>query len=278
MRQPPHADSQADEPEGLSGPPVGSDQTEPEIDEEEPEIDEEEPLEEPEAPAAPRLIRRSDRVIALGKTGSGKSWTLASLFADYAGQRLLVDVNDDYELGPACQADGGCVAHRVREIDWRARSIRYVPSGRERDYDDLYAAVWQRGQMLVWLDEAYGPTSANRSPHWLRRVVTQGRKRDILHLAATQRPAHVLPELRNQAEHALVFEIGADESDLRAVALRLGMRTDELADELNNLPRVPGHGTATGYLRHDLGHDQILRMPPLPQPVLDRVHAHVVMP
>jgi len=230
-----------------------------------------------EAPA-PRLIRRSDRVIAIGKTGSGKSWTLASLFADYAGQRVLVDVNDDYELGPACEPDGACVAHRVREIDWRARSIRYVPSGRERDYDDLYAAVWQRGQMLVWLDEAFGPTSAWKAPHWLRRVVTQGRKRDLLHLAATQRPAHVLTELINQAEHALVFEVGVDEKDLRTVAMRLGMTIDELATELRNLPRVDGHGTATGYLRHDLGHDQILRMPPLPPAVVERVHSHVVMP
>jgi hypothetical protein len=262
----------AGSPQGRSGAPDAPDPLEEPLD------PLEEPLEPVSGPPAPRLIRRSDRVVALGKTGSGKSWTLGALFADYAGQRLLVDVNDAYELGPACEPDGVCIAHRVREIDWRARSIRFVPSGREADYEDLYAAVWQRGRMLVWLDEAYGPTTASRCPHWLRRVVTQGRKRDILHAAATQRPAHVLPDLITQAEHALVFELPPYEPDLRAVAIRLGMTSDELAGELRRLPRVPGHGTATGYLRHDLGHDQILRMPPLPPATIARVSRTVVMP
>lgn len=232
------------------------------------------------APAAARPIRKSDRVIALGKTGSGKSQLLLHLWAIWQGQRLLVDVQDHYELGPDALAEKPepCVAERVRDIDWRARTIRYVPRGTQTDYNDLYAAIYQRGKLMVLLDEAYGPTTANRCPTWLRRVVTQGRKRQILHMAASQRPANILPELINQSEHAFVFDVGGRPDDLDAIGLRMGLRGRELGELLGTLERLDLASDVTGYIRHDLGSPNLIRMPPLPPEIIASTARVVINP
>lgn len=229
---------------------------------------------------AARPIRKSDRVIALGKTGTGKSQLELHLFAKWQGQRLLVDVQDHYELGPDALAEKPepCDADRVRDIDWRARTIRYVPRGTKRDYDDLYAAIYQRGRMMVLLDEAYGPTTAHQCPQWVRRVVTQGRKRQILHMAASQRPANILPELVSQSEHAFIFDVGGRSDDLDTIGSRLGLRGREVGELLASLERLDLDSDVTGYIRHDLGSPTLIRMPPLPADIIAATARVVINP
>lgn len=220
-------------------------------------------------PAPEPAIRPSDRVCAIGMTGSGKSMLCAHLWAIYPGQRLLVDVNDACTLGPVAIAGGACEAERPRDIDWRARTIRFVPRAQsEQVYNDLYAAIFERGRLCVWLDEAYGPTTANRAPRWLNATTRQGRKRDILHLAATQEPVNVLPTLYSQAEHLFVFKLRGRGDELRALAPLMRMRPDELADELAALPEH-------GFLRSHVGTDTVWRKPPLPASAVTHVEQHV---
>jgi energy-coupling factor transporter ATP-binding protein EcfA2 len=231
-----------------------------------------EPAKSGPAPPAPP-IRATDRVCALGMTGSGKSTLLAQLWSIYPGQRLFIDVNDRCELGPDALADerGACLAERVRDIDWRARTIMFTPrSQSDRLYNDLYAAIFDRGRLCVQLDECYGPTTANRAPEWLRRTIQQGRKEQILHLAASQEPVNILPVIYSQAEHLMVCKLAGRRDDLNAIGLRLGLTIDELQRELETLPDF-------GYLRHSMGVNQpVRRMPPLPPDVVAHVERHVL--
>ncbi len=224
-------------------------------------------------------IGRTDRVAAIGMTGSGKSQLLiAGVFAVYGGQRLLIDVNDDYELGPDALAEehgGGCVATRVSEIDWRKRTIHFIPrSQTENAYNDLYAAIWDRavntGSICVLLDESWGPTTPNKAPAYLRRAITQGRKKGILHLAAMQEPVNVLPVLYSQANHCMLFKSAYRPGEL-TVLRRFGMKE---ADLLAELDRLPQHG----YLRHTLGDQTVYRMPPLPPELVERAQRVVYVP
>lgn len=225
---------------------------------------------EPVPPAPP--IRPTDRCCAVGMTGSGKSMLLAQLWSIYPGQRVLVDVTDACELGPAATSDerGHCVAERVRDIDWRARTIHFIPRAQsDRLYDDLYAAIFDRGNVCVWLDESQGPTTSNRWPRWLRATITQGRKRSIFHLAATQEPMNVVPVIYSQANHLFVFRLTGRRDELDALAGRLGLTWRDLAAELEDLPEY-------GYLRHSIGPNQPVRaMPPLPPDVVAATERHV---
>jgi energy-coupling factor transporter ATP-binding protein EcfA2 len=222
------------------------------------------------------MIRQGERVLAVGTTGTGKSQALAYLFAKHDGQRLLIDVQDHYELGPAA-AEDACEARSPREIDWQARTIRYVPRTlSQREYNDLYAAIFKRGNLLVWLDEAVGPTSAHSAPVNLRRAVTQGRKIGITHLAASQRPAGIERTIVNQSEHAFVF-LTSDPDDLDVLSIRLGLKARELATAWSDAGDVDRLWQA-GYLYHRLGSSEIRRMPPLPADRIDEARRHVVIP
>lgn len=219
------------------------------------------------------MIRQGQRALAVGNTGEGKSEALLHLFAKFEGQRLLVDVQDHYQLGPDALAGGAIEVDDPRDLDWRARTIRYVPRrpGDPGEASRLYHAIFERGDLLVLLDEAEDVAPVGRAPSSVRRVLKQGRKHGITHLAATQRPFGVDPSVINQAEHAYVFRM-VDVRDVGAIAHRLALPAGELTRELGQLP---DHG----YLYHQLGPGQpVARMPPLPAELIAATRRHVVNP
>lgn len=218
------------------------------------------------------MIRLGQRVLAVGKTGEGKSEALLHAFAVHGGQRLLVDVGDHYELGAAAVAEGALEASSPRDLDWRYRTIRYVPRrpGDLHEMDELYRAIYARGRVLVLADEVEDIAPVGRTPFGVKRVVKQGRKRLLTHLAATQRPYGVDPSVITESEHVLVFRL-AGLQDVAAVAPRLGMEARELHRELLELPQH-------AYLYAELGAEEVLRMPPLPADRLALTRRHVVNP
>jgi hypothetical protein len=242
-----------------------------------PELEPEQPDEErrpqlepapPVPPAtAPPPIGITDRCASIGMTGKGKSVWCRAVFVVHLGQRLLIDVNDAYEPGPDLlseESGGYCRAERHRDIDWRCRTVHFIPRRQSMElYNDLYAAVFDRGNICVWLDECFGPTTANRYPDYLRTVLQQGRKRNIRHLAAFQEPMNVLPVLYTQAEHVALFKIAQRPDELNRLAYRFLMSPAQLAGELD---RLEEHG----YLRSTIGSPQVFRMPPLPLELVER--------
>lgn len=245
---------------------------------------------------APAAIQPWERVVAIGMPGTGKSELLLGMWAEDPGQRLLVDVQDAYYLGPDALADeNGCleVYGDPAAIDWGARTIRYVPAraGRaaRQEFEDLYAAIWHRaqafedlGHLTVLLDESYGPTEANWAPTYLTTALTQGRKKHLRHLAGMQRPANVAVELRETADHYFVFLMGARRDDLDAIGQRFGWNARDVQEELAGLADEFGYIGADGYfhchayLRHRMGQLEVHSYPPLPSDVLERTRRHVV--
>jgi len=216
------------------------------------------------------VIRLGHRGIALGMPGQGKSQMCAHLFAVHEGQRLLIDVQDHYELGPDAGEDAIDV-DRVSAIDWRARTIRYTPRRfSAREFNELYGAIYHRGDVLVWLDEALGPTSAHSTPMMVRRVITQGRKRRITHLATSQRPAGIERGLVSLSEHVWVFRM-VDPDDIQTVSTRLGLSPRELGEELRQLPHQ-------GFLYHEAGSGPIRQFGPLPAGLVARAQRIVHIP
>jgi len=220
------------------------------------------------------MIAAGDRAFAVGMTGSGKSGLLGYYFATYPGQRLLVDVNDDYELGPTALEEGACLAREPAAIDWSVRTIRYAPSRLDQDeYEALYAEIWKRARaghkLFVWLDEGEGPTTANRSPLHLRLALKQGRKKDLTHATATLRPVDVEKAIINQSEHGFVFKM-SDLDDIALLARRLNVTVRELVAVLEGLPDY-------GFLYHRFG-GAVATFGPLDEKRRAITARHVLMP
>lgn len=221
------------------------------------------------------MIEEGDRGFAVGMTGSGKSKLLSYYFATFPGQRLLVDVNDDYELGPAAKEEGACVARHPSKIDFGVRTIRYVPARLNDDeYEELYEAIWThvrtaRHPLLLWLDEGEGPTTAQRSPLHLRLALKQGRKKKLTHLTATLRPVDVEKAIVNQSEHGWIFKM-TDLDDIALLARRLNIKTAELAAALEQLPEY-------GFLYHRIG-GPVAAFDPLSKERLQLAARHVRVP
>jgi hypothetical protein len=222
------------------------------------------------------VIEPGHRIFACGKTGSGKSLLLGYYFATTPGQRLLIDVNDDYELGPAALEEGASdVRGDPDALDWSKRTLRYVPGRLTFDeYEDLYKVIWDHAaighKLFVWLDECYGPTTESRCPMHLRKAITQGRKKDLTHGGAGQRPVGIEKTLVNQAEHLFSF-FTADRDDVDMLARRMSITPAECAEALHNLPEH-------AYLYHRLGRPEVTAFPPLPPERLKTISRAVRMP
>jgi hypothetical protein len=216
----------------------------------------------------PPPIRHGERVVLVGTTGSGKSEGGAHLFASHLGQRLVIDPQDHMILGPDALAEDPppLDVDRPSDIDWRHRTIRYVPRrpGDRREMDALHAAIYRRGNLLVFVDETedVAPSQGGGAPFHVRKCIKQGRKVRITYVAATQRP--------------LVFPM-TDDDDLDVIRRRLGMNLNELSQTLNSLGDYE-------YLRHTLGHrgangrPVVLHMPPLPPEALAHTRRHLINP
>jgi hypothetical protein len=224
----------------------------------------------------PPQIRLGQRVLFVGKTGEGKSEAALGFWAIHGGQRLLIDVQDHYTLGPAALAEDPppLEVDDPRAIDWQHRTIRYVPRrpGDRREMDALYAAIYRRGNMLVLADELedIAPSQGPGAGFHVKKVLKQGRKYRITHLGATQRPAGVDRSAINQAEHAFIFRM-VDPDDIDTLSRRVGLRARDLGDALGAMAQYE-------HLRHTIGDRQALHMPPLPATVLDHTHGHVLNP
>ena len=228
----------------------------------------------------PAPIMLGQRVFLCGMTGSGKSEALLHLFAVYGGQRLLIDVQDHYYFGPDALAEDPppLEVDDPRAIDWRHRTIRYVPrrAGDRREMDRLHAAIFRRGRVFVAADELedIAPSQGGGAPPFVRKCVKQGRKVRLTYGGATQRPVGVDRSIVNQAEHAFIFPM-VDSDDLRIIAPRLGMTVHELHEALNRLGQYE-------YLRHthgeldERGRPIVLAMPALPASTVEATRRHIV--
>jgi DNA helicase HerA-like ATPase len=142
------------------------------------------------------------------------------MFETMAPPRAVIDPKDDPAVTGGGYRDRRVAVtfsdpRRVPDED----SVRFVP----RDpydpeaYDAVYRALFERRGVFVWLDEAGMAAPASGAPDGLRRLVTQGARFGIGHLALHQRAHDLDRALWANAEHVIAFRLG-DPDDIRRLA------------------------------------------------------------
>jgi hypothetical protein len=212
-------------------------------------------------------VNYNDRCLILGKTTSGKSELARYLFSAFTGcRRVCVNVKGLADVGVPAVSDPGAV-------DWTAPVINFVPrSSKQELYEELYAGILAHGgPTVVWLDEAFGPTTGNRAPDSLIMVQTQGAQRGIGHLVCSQRPENIAVPLRTEAEHVWIFVPPISYNDLEAIAREIAYLDDapcgprELADLLRSVQAKHGLYSSVWWNRAT---GELVECEPLPASVV----------
>lgn len=184
-------------------------------------------------------MNRSDRAFLVGATGTGKTVLARRLFESHAPPRLVIDPKDDPD------ATGGLFRDQRVAVTFHdparlpdAEVARFVPRdpGDLDAYDRLYSGVFERRDVVVWLDEAADAAPSAGAPRGLRRVIKQGRSRGIGHIATHQRPVEVDRALIGNAEHLVVFDI-RHPADVQTLAGGMGIDPTELRAIIESMPK-----------------------------------------
>lgn len=178
----------------------------------------------------PDRPRTSDRMVIVGRTGTGKSTLARALLESFPPPRLVIDPK-------AAETTAYAVTFHDPGRIPDAPAARFIP--RDPDdldaYDRLYRAIFVAGPRAVWLDEAPIAAPSNAAPRGLLTVIRQGRGRGIGHIATGQRPVHIARELITESEHVIAFPT-QHPADLDTLAGVMAYNPRQLRADLASLP------------------------------------------
>lgn len=152
-------------------------------------------------------IGRGDRIVIIGRTGSGKSVLVRTLLASYSRAAYL-DPKGRATLGDWPIVYGSAAFTKA----WPATTPRIIVrpgpgEDRHRWLDDCAWHVFRTGETAFALDDTMGVVSANRSSPGLDACHGQGREIGITSYTCTQRPSKIPPAIMSECDHVFVFTL-----------------------------------------------------------------------
>lgn len=164
------------------------------------------------------LVESGQRVVAVGKTGSGKSFLMRYLVKQL--HRVLV-LDPKSMIDPVQWNLEWATVRGIRDLG-RGKDGRLLVRGIGMD-DWAYwlEAAWNVGNVVVYIDELYALVEfgQGKPPKILSRLYTQGREKEVGVWGSTQRPAWVPMFTLSESDWFFAFRTQLSEDRKRLAEL-----------------------------------------------------------
>lgn len=156
------------------------------------------------------VLRKNDRAVVMGATGSGKTYLVRYLLND--PEKPYSVVYDAKISDSISEWDEQTFISDFTELTQsEARRIVYRPDYREAvdsvAQDSFFEWVYLRQHTRLFVDEAYAITGGTNPSFHFQACLTRGRERGISTIIATQRPHRIPLVTLSEAEHYYIFRL-----------------------------------------------------------------------
>lgn len=162
-------------------------------------------------------IKSNEHVLIVGTTGSGKSF-FAENYLRFYDSVVKLDTKNEVEerrekgesawRGLEEGVDFEVVTHLEELPFCKCDKIIYAPVFEELNedfYDEFFRWCFERKNTIVWVDELMSITTAQNMPNQLKRIITQGRSKNVGCWCCTQRPSGIPMVIPANCTHFIVY-------------------------------------------------------------------------
>ena len=175
-------------------------------------------------------IKPNEHVLIVGTTGSGKSFFAENYLRNYDSVVKLDTKNEVEErrekgdspwLGLEEGTDFEVVHHLAELPKCTCEKIIYAPVFEELNdefYNEFFRWCFERKNTIVWVDELMSITTAQTIPEQLKRILTQGRSKNVGCWCCSQRPSGIPMIIPANCSHYIVYYLNWVEDRKKMVA------------------------------------------------------------
>jgi hypothetical protein len=189
--------------------------------------------------------RKATQITILGNRRTGKSELGYVLFDSYPFDRIAVDPpgdlkmpEDTLRLDTVPPRWPGAAYERAMGERKKRQTLYYPPDFHSptylQDMDDAVGLAYAHGNCCLLFDEVHELAQANRTPPHMRRMLRQGRHRNVTTIYMTQRPLTIDPLIIAHADYLYIFKL-RNPADRKRVAESMGWDQRELDAALAEL-------------------------------------------